>query len=480
MPAVKNPIALDRRHFLKAAASFAGASLLGVTPFRAFAQQAAFAPADRCFVFLYFGGGWDVLLSLDPRDPSVFTAERVSETRILPGYDLLNSDPSFGNSVVKPTQRAGGPLPAMEFGPAIGRMADHYDQLAVVRGINMKTVAHEVGFRYFLTGKQPISSAARGSSTATEIVGQMQPKVPVPSLAYNIESYNDRYPGYANALRVSRANDLILTLSPSSTALDSEIEQQLVDLRGKTVTCESELYDTRGLVGQYRQARSQMNGVLGSQLYKSFQLDFETNNAKDPAIDLRNEQRATIRAQYNLPATGTVNYDSPAGRAALIAVALKQGISQCVSMNLVGGLDTHFGTQVAHATNQRSGWNALADLVDDLRKSPHPGGGSFLDHTTMLAFSEFSRTPLINGSGGRDHHISSSALLIGAGIQHNLVFGRAGDINMAPGVVNRDTGLPDPNGINILPENVIATVLASAGLDYSITRTQPLKGLLSG
>jgi uncharacterized protein (DUF1501 family) len=96
----------------------------------------------------------------------------------------------------------------------------------------------------------------------------------------------------------------------------------------------------------------------------------------------------------------------------------------------------------------------------------------------MLAFSEFSRTPLINGSGGRDHHISSSALLIGAGIKHNLVFGRAGDINMAPGVVDRKTGQPDPKGVNILPEDVIATVLASADLDYSITRTSPLEGLL--
>jgi hypothetical protein len=477
---VKNPHELNRRHFLKAAAGFAGASLLGVTPFRAFAQAATFAPADRCFVFVYFGGGWDVLLGLDPRDPNVFTAERVSETRILPGYDLLATDASFPTTLVQPTQRSDGPVPAMAFGPAIGRLADHYDKLAVVRGINMKTVAHEVGFRYFLTGKQPTGSAARGSSTATEIVGQMKPNVPVPSIAYNIESYNDRYPGYANALRVSRANDLILTLSPSPTALDAEIEKQLVDLRGNTVSCEAQLYDTRGLVGQYRQARSQMTTVLGNQLDKAFRLEFETNTQKDPLVDQRNAERTALRAQYNLPASGTVNYDSPGGRAAMIAVALKKGISQCVSMNLVGGLDTHFGTQVAHATTQRSGWNALADLVDDLRNSPHPSGGSFLDHTTLLAFSEFARTPLINGSGGRDHHISSSALLIGAGIRHNVVFGQAGDINMAPGVVNRTTGLPDPKGVNIFPEDVIATVLASAKLDYAITRTQPLQGLLSG
>jgi uncharacterized protein (DUF1501 family) len=468
---------LSRRNFLRAASAFAGSSILGAVPFKALAQQ--LAPSSRCFVFLYFSGGWDVLLSLDPRDPNVFTPERVNETRILPGYSLLSTDASFPTSVVTPTQRAGGPVPAMSFGPAIGRLADHYDKLAVVRGINMTTVAHEVGFRYFLTGKTPNGSAARGSSLATEIVGQLMPKVPVPSIAYGIESYNDRYPGAANALRVSRANDLILTLKPSPTTLDSEIEKQLVDLRGKTVSCESQLYDSRGLVGQYRDARTQMSMVLGSALYRSFDLDFEGANAKDPDVEQRNMERAATRSRYNLPATGSINYESAGARAALVATALKKGISQCVSMNLVGGLDTHFGTQVTHATNQRNGWNALADLIDDLRNAPHPEGGMFLDHTTILAFSEFSRTPLINGTGGRDHHISSSALLAGAGIKQNIVFGRAGDINMAPGLVDRKTGVPDPKGVNILPEDVIATVLAAAGVDYSITRTSPLPGLLS-
>ena len=477
---MKHTSGLTRRHFLRAASGFAGASMLGVTPFRAFAQATDLMPSNRCFVFLYFSGGWDVLLSLDPRDPLVFTPERVSETRILPGYDLLATDGSFPEGLVTPTQRSGGPPPAMSFGPAIGRLADHYDQLAVVRGINMTTVAHEVGFRYFLTGKSPNGNAARGSSTATEIVGQMKPSQPVASIAYGIESYNDRYPGYANALRVSRASDLILALKPSATMMDSEIEQQLVDLRGKPVTCESQLYDTRGLVDQYRDARAQMTSVLGSQLYRAFDLDFEPGNMADPTVDQRNQARAAIRMQYNLPATGAINYDAPAARAAMIAVALKRGISQCVSMNLVGGLDTHFGTQISHAINQRSGWNALADMVSDLRASPHPAGGTFMDHTTILAFSEFSRTPLINGAGGRDHHISSSALLIGAGIRHNLVFGRAGDINMAPGLIDRNTGLPVPKGMNILPEHIIATVLASAKLDYSITRVEPLPGLLSG
>src|ERR1700753_908947 len=94
---------LTRRSFMKAAAGFAGASVPGVTPFPALADVASLQAPDRLFVFLYFSGGFDVLLGLDPRDPNVFTAERVNETRILPGYNLLSTDASFPTRVVKPT-----------------------------------------------------------------------------------------------------------------------------------------------------------------------------------------------------------------------------------------------------------------------------------------------------------------------------------------------------------------------------------------
>ncbi|WP_224243095.1 DUF1501 domain-containing protein [Hyalangium gracile] len=457
----------ERRRFLKAAAGFMGATLFGGIPFRAFAQATNLAAPDRCFVFVYFNGGWDQLLAFDPRDPTEFTPERASETRILPGYNLIN-DSRFSAMPLVPEK--GGVRSNIAFGPAVGRLSEHFDLMTVVRGINMTTLGHDVGFRYFLTGKRPIGSAARGSSTATEIVGQFKPAVPIPSVAYNIESYNDRYPGFANSLRVSRTEDMLLTLSPSPTALDSELEKQLVDFRGQPISCEAAAYGARGVGTTYENSRDQMQAVLSNKLDQSFRFESPT----DPYA-------AEVRQRYNLPTTKPGNgYDSTeAGRAALVATALKKGISQCVSINLTGGLDTHFGTQLTHANNQRRGFDALALLVDDLRASPHPAGGNFMDHTTIMVFSEFSRTPLINASGGRDHHLSNSCLLMGAGVRHNYVYGASGDIGMSPGTFDLRTGQATPTGENILPEHVIATVLASAKLDYSITRVSPLQPILA-
>src|SRR5690242_21429667 len=92
-----------RRTFLKAAAGFMGTTLFGSTPFRAFAQSTALKPSERCFVFVYFDGGWDQLLAFDPRDPDVFTQDRVSQTRIQPGYSFI--DPSIPTRPIVPDKR---------------------------------------------------------------------------------------------------------------------------------------------------------------------------------------------------------------------------------------------------------------------------------------------------------------------------------------------------------------------------------------
>ncbi|NOK33034.1 DUF1501 domain-containing protein [Corallococcus exercitus] len=456
----------ERRTFLKAGAGFMGSLLLGGIPFKAVAQATNLAAPDRCFVFVYFSGGWDQLLAFDPRDPAVFTADRVAETRIMPGYNLLSTDSRFQQVPIVPKERAGAGAPTMTFGPAVGALSDHYDLMTVVRGINMSTLTHEVGYRYFLTGKMPIGSAARGSSTATEIVGQMKPTVPIPSIAQGVESYNDRYGGYANALRVSGLADLVLTLDPPSAArqLDSEIEKSLIDLNGQPITCEEQALTARGVGTAYESSRGQMQTVMENKLSDSFRFQLAANQSVRDFYGLNNQ---------------SYPYNSAAGRAAMVATALKKGISQCVSINLAGGLDTHFGTQVTHASNQRAGFDALNLLVNDLRQTAHPGGGNFMDHTTILVFSEFARTPTINATGGRDHHLSNSCLLMGAGIKHNRVVGRSGDIGMSPGLVDLRTGANDPNGSNIFPEHIIATVLASAKLDYSITRVDPLRFILA-
>ena len=45
---------------------------------------------ERYYIFCYFSGGWDILVGLDPRDPGVFSDDRLRSTLIQPGYDRLD------------------------------------------------------------------------------------------------------------------------------------------------------------------------------------------------------------------------------------------------------------------------------------------------------------------------------------------------------------------------------------------------------
>ncbi|MEM9494001.1 MAG: transcriptional initiation protein Tat, partial [Myxococcota bacterium] len=159
----------SRRAVLKGAlaaagglAAFAGLgrNFGGLSPI---ALATAAEVSDRYFIFCYFSGGWDLLISLDPRDPAVFREDVKKVTRIQPGYHLLPS----GNRDLVATS-----VPGMTFGPYIGNLVDHADKMALIRGMSMDTLTHEVGRRRFLTGKAPAGLQARGSSMATVMAAQ--------------------------------------------------------------------------------------------------------------------------------------------------------------------------------------------------------------------------------------------------------------------------------------------------------------------
>ena len=116
--------------------------------------------------------------------------------------------------------------------------------------------------------------------------------------------------------------------------------------------------------------------------------------------------------------------------------AIKKGVSQCVSVRVGVDLDSHANWAQDQAPRQERGWKALAALIADLKASPGSSGSApgatMLDETTILAFSEFGRTPLFNTIRGRDHFLGNSALIAGAGIKRGLTVGKSADVGMMP------------------------------------------------
>ena len=461
----------NRRTFFQALGALSGSGLVSRFGAGNTALAQVLPQTSRRFIFCYFGGGWDQLLFLDPRDPGI----DVARTQTQVNYAQLGSE--FPQQPVT----AGN----LTFGPAVHnlepryatrpRLTDFASKIAIVRGLNMGTLGHEVGYRYFLTAQFPQGITARGSSLATELTGQMRVNAPMPNLALQIESYNDKYPAAAGALSVNSIDDLLAVLDRPTALQESDVvEAALAEYENRAADCAINLYDRRQLVTNMRHAGNASRSLFTNKVVDKFR--FATAD---------DAQSQAIRAQYGF---NRGEAQTPGARAALAAQAIKLGMSQVVSVSMGLGLDTHGGNNLAHARSLYPGISALAALLDDLSKSDAPpalqalGGDKWIDHTTILAFSEFARTPMFNQTNGRDHHLCSSCLLMGAGIKGNQVLGESSMIGMGVGRYDVNARqVVQTGGENLVPEHIAATLLASAGLEYDYTglRQSPLWALIS-
>lgn len=453
----------SRRSLFQALGALGGGFLLAdfMLPKAAFA---ATKDVKRKFVFAYFEGGWDQLLGLDPRDPATTTPE---QQLIDPGYGQLG----YGYSS-RGVQSAG----ALRFGPAVPpSFMQIASECSIINGITMDTAAHEVGRRYFITGRFPRGLEAVGSSTAAEILAQIGESSPIAHVSAGVESFVDHMPSYAGALQVNSLSDLLTALTPLAT-LDPKLQAAVEKFQDESPGCEGVRLNRDGLTSQLLESVRRSRGYITSQLSSVFDV-----RRTDPEMN-------ALRTLYDLQAAGG-DLSAPEIMAFAAGQAIKKGVSQCVSFQAARTLDTHANWAQDHAPRQEQGWKVLGALIQDLKNTPGSmPGKTMLDETTILAFSEFARTPLFNNIRGRDHFLGNSALIAGAGVKRGLKVGGSAAVGQMPIETDLATGIAyetptqaqrDSGQVQILtPKHVLATVLSSAGLDHSYLRAEPIKALL--
>jgi len=454
----------SRRSFLEIASLMGGGLFLHET----FLGNAARAQAadPKFLVMAYFGGGWDQLLALDPRDATAaayqYAAARASGgSGIFPAYaEMAAGDPLMGPVMTATAGTGVQTRGALTFGPAVpASLMDHYPDLAIIRGMTMDTLTHEVGRRYNLTGKFPRGLAPNGSSLNTVVSAQTAAMGgDLPNLAIATESFNETYPAAATAVRVNSAADVRTVLQPQAVnpALLAGSESALQQFETGSDSCEAHGYDATGLVTAFRASKVQARQMTNSGAAAMF------NFVVPPPASL-----AGLYSAFGL--STAPDLASPRGRAAIAAQAMTQGVSNVVSVQLANDLDDHFDEAGSQSVQLREGFDALGRLIAWLKGATVPGTSkTFWECTTIMAFSEFARTPMINSRDGRDHHLASSMLIGGNGIRGNQVFGATSNKGMAAQKFNFATGAVDAtNGYSIRPADVHATLLQGMGLDAS-------------
>ncbi len=445
------------------------------------AQAAASAPdigaPDRYYIFCYFSGGWDVLLSLDPRDPSLFSNSAMATTRIQPGYELLDGIGDPYADVLGDN--------SMRLGPYMGELGQMADRLTVVRGMSMDTLTHEVGRRRFLTGRPPSGLKPRGASTDAWLASSLGGSEPIPNLSVGVESYNPGdLPNYATALKANGINDLQRVLRADGPDFGSYQDQQLNALLSAAAECPATA-DSPLLDGA-AQSRLKAAQMVEQNLFGLFNFGVNT------------PEMVALRSRYGINGVGTTALNSSNARAATAATAIMNGVSRCVSVRInVGSLDTHFQNwETDQGRIQRESFNAIARMATHLQETPHPDGSgdSWLDRTVIVGFSEFSRTPLLNNNGGRDHWLGNSCFLLGGKVARGKVVGGSSNVGMNPLPVDLKTGdpcaidpemaspCPEVEGVAevVRPEHVLQALFHEVGLtnDEPDLRVEPLSAIL--
>ena len=159
------------------------------------------------------------------------------------------------------------------------------------------------------------------------------------------------------------------------------------------------------------------------------------------------------------------------GNAAIVArnaVRARNGTS-FVNLRL-GGWDTHqnmfdrtYSPNMYTLCGQLD--RALGALIEDLKASGD------LDRTLVVIMGEFGRTPgLLNARGGRDHHKTMSAAMLGGGVRGGRAIGKTdanGDQIVEPGwSMDR----------KIYLEDITSTIYSALGVNWTTTITDTPSG----
>ncbi len=136
-------------------------------------------------------------------------------------------------------------------------------------------------------------------------------------------------------------------------------------------------------------------------------------------------------------------------------------------------LDSHTNHEKTHLSSQTQAWEHVAQLFDIFKKVPYQQKSLF-DFTTFIVVTEFSRTPNLNLTKGKDHNpYTNSMLLAGKGINGNQTIGKSKVWPRHQTVYKKPihTGLPvdfttgeiilksSPQSDLIMPENIAKTLL---------------------
>ena len=412
--------AFTRRDFLETGVSLTAAVSLPSLLTSGVAKAADFT-VQRRLVWVNMSGGWDILEVMDPKGAS--TSGITIPYAATDLHDLSGSNRG---------DKLGRWLPNIA-----ARGAD----VIVVRGLSMGTSSHQAGSVYMDTGILSNTGNVNAASVPAIVGSESAATIPVIQLNGGTMPQIDR--GLLKATSVVRAENLALYRSLYPTTDDQTARSlRLLDYMKNSITRVKDTAGTNDRLTAVEAAESKIRGQIESKLAGKLALTADDTKAF--------RRTATPGQQMGQDQSSTW---------ALAAKLLTNNLVTCITLG-IGGFDTHAG-QDTRLKPILEGFDFYMSAFIDYLKSQNA-----FDNTLIVCYSDFGRTPKINGSAGRDHWPIGGALLIGGGLEGGRSVGQTDD-NLMPVVVNSTTGQPDPSGLSLNPTHLNGSVLKlTLGADY--------------
>ena len=449
------PCGVTRREFVwEMGGGFAGLALAGLlasdgfSPPRARAAEAQsadnplapkpahFAGAKSC-IFLMMNGGPSQVDTFDYK-PEL---EKYAGKPLPEGKKFINS----GGRKIGYLTAAQRPFrPGGESGLLISDFFEnvrrHADKLAIIKSCHADSHAHGSALVQMNTGSTFIGRPSLGSWSV-----------------YGLGSENQNLPGYVVMLD-KRGGPISGQPNWSSGFMPAAFQGTLFRPAGDPIL------DLRGPEYLDRQAqRSQLDLLAelnqrhldqrpgGDELaarIASYELAYRMQSS---ALEVGNLEEETRHTQRSYGLMHDEERTRSFGRKCLLARRLvERGVRfvQLYDMPDLDGWDAHSKLTENHTPRARWTDQPVAALLDDLKQR------GLLDETLVIWASEFGRTPLLQGDGGRNHNSAGFTIwLAGGGVKPGQRIGATDEVGYL--AVDRPTHFRDLH----------ATILAALGLD---------------
>ncbi len=419
---------LSRRHLLRLAAA-APAGVLLPRPAR------AADTGNRKFLFIFCEGGWDQTYAFAP----LFGSENVD----------MPTD-------AEPGTIAGIPLVLSEERPSLTSFFEaHGARTAVINGVEIRAVAHDVCYRLAMTG----NSVQGQDDWAATLAGASAGDWMMPQLHMSGPSYTDRY-GSA-VVRLGSNGQLSELIDGSAMAL---LDPPLTLPSEAIATLEDQLVTDR---------LSRFQAAAGGGFHA--ELADLAQTSEDRMLRLQE-----LADEFDIEGGDTL-----VDRARMLLQLLSRDFARVGMvayrswMGVFNGWDTHTDNPI-QSFHFEELFSALDALMDEAAATPGIAAASFADELTIVVLSEMGRYPLLNRDGGKDHWTYTSAMLIGGGIRGGQAVGGYDEYSIGQ-PIDLGTGAVDPKGKTLLPSHLGATLLALGGLDPGehIEEAEPIAAVIA-